>query len=290
MASPRPFSRYEFLIAWRYLRARRAEGGVSVMTWISLIGIALGVMALIATLAVRTGFRAEFVDTILGANAHSTVYMSPTTLHNELTERNLYHPRPDHRITTHGRKAGPVPGVTRANPVVRAQVMATAGRPPPMWPRSYGVTLDALKAMERIADPSDRAAISPISGPWHRHRLRHRARAGRGCRRQGAADRAAGRQDPLWHHAARESYDVVYVFSAGRYDIDRTRIYMPLAEAQSYFNREGVADEIEVFVDRPRTSTTGRRRFWMRRARARRSGPGAMPRAISCGRWISKMT
>ena len=50
MASPAPFSRYEFMIAWRYLRARRAEGGVSVMTWISLIGIALGVMALIATL------------------------------------------------------------------------------------------------------------------------------------------------------------------------------------------------------------------------------------------------
>ena len=69
-----PFSRFEFLIAWRYLRARRAEGGVSVMTWISLIGIALGVMALVATLAVRAGFRAEFVDTILGANAHVTVY------------------------------------------------------------------------------------------------------------------------------------------------------------------------------------------------------------------------
>lgn len=77
MSSPRPFSRYEFLIAWRYLRARRAEGGVSVMTWISMIGIALGVMALIATLAVRAGFRTEFVDTILGANAHSTVYMAP---------------------------------------------------------------------------------------------------------------------------------------------------------------------------------------------------------------------
>ena len=62
------------MIAWRYLRARRAEGGVSVMTWISLIGITLAVFALIATLAVRAGFRAEFVDTILGANAHVTVY------------------------------------------------------------------------------------------------------------------------------------------------------------------------------------------------------------------------
>ena len=85
MASPRPFSRYEFTIAWRYLRARRAEGGVSVMTWISLIGIALGVMALIATLAVRAGFRAEFVDTILGANAHTTVYMAPQRITNEFT-------------------------------------------------------------------------------------------------------------------------------------------------------------------------------------------------------------
>ena len=47
---------------------------MSVMTWISLIGITLAVFALIATLAVRAGFRAEFVDTILGANAHVTVY------------------------------------------------------------------------------------------------------------------------------------------------------------------------------------------------------------------------
>ena len=64
------------MIAWRYLRARRAEGGVTVMTWISLLGITLAVFALIATLAVRSGFRTEFVDTILGSNAHVTVYQS----------------------------------------------------------------------------------------------------------------------------------------------------------------------------------------------------------------------
>ena len=73
----RPFARFEWMIAWRYLRARRAEGGVSVMTWISLVGIMLAVAALIITLAVRAGFRAEFVDTILGANAHVTVYSTP---------------------------------------------------------------------------------------------------------------------------------------------------------------------------------------------------------------------
>ena len=73
-----PFARFEWMIAWRYLRARRAEGGVSVMTWISLIGITLAVFALIATLSVRSGFRAEFVDTILGANAHVTIYAEST--------------------------------------------------------------------------------------------------------------------------------------------------------------------------------------------------------------------
>ena len=59
-----PFSGFEFLIAWRYLRAKRAEGGVSIMTMISLIGIALAVAALIIVLAVRSGFRTEFVDAI----------------------------------------------------------------------------------------------------------------------------------------------------------------------------------------------------------------------------------
>ncbi|MEC9104695.1 MAG: lipoprotein-releasing system transmembrane subunit LolC, partial [Pseudomonadota bacterium] len=53
--SPKPFAPFEWMIAWRYLRARRAEGGVSVMTWISLIGISLAVAALIITLAVRAG-------------------------------------------------------------------------------------------------------------------------------------------------------------------------------------------------------------------------------------------
>ena len=70
-----PFAPFEWMIAWRYIaRSSRAEGGVSVMTWISLIGITLAVFALIATLSVRSGFRAEFVDTVLGANAHVTVY------------------------------------------------------------------------------------------------------------------------------------------------------------------------------------------------------------------------
>ena len=112
------------MIAWRYLRARRAEGGVSTMTWISLIGITLAVAALIITLAVRTGFRAEFVDTILGANAHVTVYTA-----GEVTAQgNLDRTLKDYDAWA-DRIAG-VEGVTRAAPLVKGQVMAK-------WPHLF---------------------------------------------------------------------------------------------------------------------------------------------------------
>ena len=86
--STKPFSNFEWMIAWRYLRSKRVDGGVSVMTWISLIGISLSVFALIATLAVRSGFRTEFVSTILGANAHVSIRAFLTT---RLQVKKLHH-------------------------------------------------------------------------------------------------------------------------------------------------------------------------------------------------------
>ena len=56
----KPFNKFEWMIAIRYLRSKRSDGGISAMTWISLIGISLAVFALIATLAVRSGFRTLF--------------------------------------------------------------------------------------------------------------------------------------------------------------------------------------------------------------------------------------
>ena len=64
--TPHPFSKYEFMIAWRYLRSKRTEGGVSTMTWISLIGITLAVFALIATLAVGRDFAQKSLIRCLG--------------------------------------------------------------------------------------------------------------------------------------------------------------------------------------------------------------------------------
>ena len=143
MSTPRPFARYEWLIAWRYLRARRSEGGVSVMTWISLIGITLAVFALIVTMAVRAGFRAEFVSTLLGANAHVTVYtggdLDPAT-------GRVIRGMADFDAMADRIKG--VPGVTRAAPVVRGQVMLTANG------RNSGAEVYGIRAQDYAAIPA----------------------------------------------------------------------------------------------------------------------------------------
>ena len=70
---PSPFSRLEILIAYRYLRARKREGGVSTIAWYSFLGVMLGVATLIVVQAVMVGFKEEFTDRIIGANPHIIV-------------------------------------------------------------------------------------------------------------------------------------------------------------------------------------------------------------------------
>ncbi len=86
------------------------------------------------------------------------------------------------------------------------------------------------------------------------------------------------------------AYEVAYIFSAGRYDIDRTRIYMPIAEAQSFFNREGVADEIEVMVDDPERVDDMALPLLRGMGERAQVWTGATPRGRSCARWTSRMT
>ncbi|WP_299165421.1 lipoprotein-releasing ABC transporter permease subunit [uncultured Tateyamaria sp.] len=244
-ATPAPFAPFEWMIAWRYLRARRAEGGVSTMTWISLIGITLAVFALIATLSVRSGFRAEFVDTILGANAHVTVY--------QIGEVSADTGRIDRTIADYEAKAEAlraVDGVTRAAPLVRGQVMANL-RSRNAGVQVYGMNAADLAGLPRIADPE--TSQGDIS------RFEQGVAIGSGVAQELGAqvgDRIKlispnGVRTAFGTSPRINAYEVTYIFSAGRYDIDRVRVYLPLAEAQSFFNREGVVDEIEVMVDNP---------------------------------------
>jgi len=241
---PPPFASFEWMIAWRYLRARRAEGGVSIMTWISLIGITLAVMALIATLAVRAGFRAEFVDTILGANAHVTVYHSAEVRENGQLDRTIQ----DYDAFAERLRA--VEGVTRAAPLVKGQVMASAGGRN-AGIEVFGITEENLMTIPRIVAPQE--AYGDIE------RFGEGVAIGSGVARElgvVAGDKIKvispnGVKTAFGTSPRVKAYEVVYVFTAGRYDIDRTRVYVPFAEAQVFFNREGRADEIEVMVAAP---------------------------------------
>lgn len=243
-SSPKPFARHEWMIAWRYIRARRAEGGVSVMTWISLIGVTLAVFALIATLAVRAGFRSEFVDTILGANAHVTVYQLPQTNEAGVLEGSIVD------YSAMAARIAEVPEVTRAAPLVRGQVMANA-RDANAGVEVYGISLDDLRGIPRVAN-SD-TAYGDLE------RFDQGIAIGSGVARElgvGVGDRIKlispnGVRTAFGTSPRVVAYEVVYVFSAGRYDIDRVRVYLPIEAAQSFFDKEGRADEIEVMVRVP---------------------------------------
>jgi lipoprotein-releasing system permease protein len=244
MANTAPFAPFEWMIAWRYLRARRAEGGVSVMTWISLIGITLAVFALIATLSVRSGFRAEFVGTILGANAHVTVYQLGQVAPNGQIDRTIT----DYKALA--ARVAAVPGVTRVAPLVRQQVMAN-NRQSNAGVEVFGIAAADLKTIPRVA-ASDQAR-GDID------RFDQGIALGIGLANTlgvGVGDRVKlispnGVKTAFGTSPRVNSYEVVYIFAAGRYDIDRTRAYLPIAEAQAFFNREGVADELEVMIEDP---------------------------------------
>src|SRR6201996_3792959 len=105
----RPFAPFEWMIALRYLRARRQEGFVSVISGFSLIGIALGVATLIIVMSVMGGFRKEFLASILGFNGHIIV-------------QSAQGPLPNYDALTARLKA--VPGVIRAAPIADGQVLA----------------------------------------------------------------------------------------------------------------------------------------------------------------------
>ena len=240
----RPFAGFEWLIAWRYLRSRRSEGGISVMTWISLIGIALAVFALIATLAVRSGFRTEFTATILGANAHVTVYPTRSTAPGPGLR-----PRIEDHDAMVGAVAG-VPGVVRVAPVVRGQVMAT-GNGATAGVEVVGETPEDLASLPLISQPETSRGSLDAYGPG--------IAIGVGIARNlgiQPGDRLTlispdGVQTAFGTAPRIDSFEVGYVFGVGRYDIDRTRVYMPLDLAQEFFNTGDGVDELEVMVENP---------------------------------------
>jgi lipoprotein-releasing system permease protein len=240
-ARTRPFSAFEWQIAWRYLRARRKEGGISVIAGYALVGVMLGVATLIVVQAVMIGFREEFTERILGANPHVQILAAP--YEDEWGA-------PSRLITDYdavAERVAAVPGVVRAAPVVRGQVMASSPG------RNTGVEITGIRLEDLMAVP---LIANPEAGWGDLERLDEGVAIGFELARElgvGVGDIVTlispeGMDTPFGTQPRINDYEVVYVFQVGRWDIDRIRVYMPLQEAQFYFDREAGVDEIEAMV------------------------------------------
>ncbi len=231
-----PFARFEWMIALRYLRARRSEGFVSVIAGFSFLGIVLGVATLIIVMSVMNGFRDELLKRILGLNGDLTI---------EAGERGI----PDYPPIV-ARVRG-VKGVVRVTPLVEGQVMATANRAA-TGALVRGVTPADLKAETLVAHKIVAGSLKDFSGSDAvaiGDRLASRLGLHVGDRitlisPQGTAT-AIGMVPRI------RSYRIVALFDVGMYEYDSTFVFMPLAEAQTYFQMAGRATGIQVSLDNP---------------------------------------
>jgi len=237
------FGAVERMVAFRYLRARRQEGFVSVIAIFSLLGIALGVATLIIVMSVMNGFRAELIGRILGLNGHLAVYGETA----RLTD-----------FDTTAAIVRQVPAVVSATPLVEGQVMATS-ESGAAGALVRGIRPDDIRARKLIADHivagslaefgDDRVAVGD--------RLARRLGLGIGGRvtliAPEGTDTAFGTMPRL------KTYQVVALFNVGFYEYDNTFIYVPLAAAQLFFRMQDAVSDLEVFLaDADRASAIGR--------------------------------
>ncbi len=236
------FSGWERAIAGRYLRAKRKDGGVAIISLISFIGITLAVAVLIIVMSVMNGFRAELLDRILGFNGHA--YVGGPPLNNPASREQVL------------RAVRQVPGVVQAVPMVEAEALAQGPD-------------NITGAVVRGVTPSDLKSIKIVSG-----NIKHGSLDGFGAGDYGGdlvllGDRLANQLgvqagDPVTLvspsgsstafgsvSAEKKTYTVGGIFSVGMSEYDQTFIYMPLAQAQLFFGRDQGVDVIQIMLDDP---------------------------------------
>jgi lipoprotein-releasing system permease protein len=232
----RPFSRFEWMLSLRYLRSRRKEGFISVIAGFSFLGIMLGVMTLIIVMAVMNGFRTELLDKILGLNGHLLIQPLDSPL-------NDWEAVAD-RISE-------LDGVRLAAPIVEGQALASS----PF--NSAGVLVRGMRARDLVRLGSiDRnikqgtlEGFDEGQGVAIGRRLADQLSLRAGDNVTLVAPRGA--VTPMGTTPRIKSYRVTAVFEIGMSEYDASLLYMPLTEAQAYFNRAGDVTAIEVYVDSP---------------------------------------
>jgi lipoprotein-releasing system permease protein len=219
---PGPFSRFEFLVAGRYLRARRKERFVSVIALLTLVGVALGVATLITVMSVMNGFRTELLGKILGLNGHFVV-------------ENVRGPLNDYEDVV--RRLEGVEGVTYAIPYVEGQALASGNAD------STGVVVRGIGAasLKKLTLLDNAAAL----GGWDDWDSGQGVAIGdRLSNRLNVAltdpvtiVNPDGTMTPFGQTAAMRSYPVNVIFDLGMPEQDNFYIYMPMQPAQVYFKQ-----------------------------------------------------
>lgn len=232
----RPFAGFEWLLAGRYLRTRRREGFVSVIAGFSFLGILLGVATLIIVMSVMNGFRKELLEKIVGVNGH--IFATP-----------IDRPLDDYDVVSQRLKA--IPGIKLAIPLVEGQALASSQT------GNGGVLVRGIRE-------ADIKAIPFVGGNVRRGTLDGFDTAGGVAVGKRLADSLGlqagdsiniispkGASTPFGTAPRIKAYPIQAIFEIGMTEFDASFVFMPLTEAQAYFNREGDVNVIEIFVDNP---------------------------------------
>ncbi|MEQ8405506.1 MAG: lipoprotein-releasing ABC transporter permease subunit [Oceanicaulis sp.] len=247
-----PFSAFEFLLAFRYLRARRKQGGVTLISIISFVGIMLAVTALIAVMSVMNGFRHELLTRLLGVQPHVYVYL------------------PQDAAGADGDSGAiadsilQLDGVRQAGPVAVGQALVTSGRQA-AFAQVAGVRPQDLRRFDLItgARGADEAGGGLVQGSAEtfgegrnggNEIIIGSAMAGQLGVRAGDSVTLVtprGAQTALGTTPRSKAYTVAGIITVGVQDLDTILVYMPIEQAALFFNKPAGGDYIDVRIDDP---------------------------------------
>lgn len=234
--STRPFAAFEWMLARRYLGSKRKETFISVISIISFIGIMLGVATLIIVMAVMNGFRTELLDRILGINGHLIIQPA----HSALTDYDAV-----------ARRIEGVEGVVMALPLVEGQVLASGGSGG-NGALVRGMREADLRRLRSIGDNIKQGTLDGFDGGQGvaiGTRMAETLRIGLG--ENITLISPEGNVTAFGVAPRVKAYEVTAIFEMGMSEYDNTFVFMPLGEAQLYFNQEERVTVIEAFLEDP---------------------------------------
>ncbi len=236
----RAFAPFEWLLALRYLRARRKEGFISVIAGFSFVGILLGVATLIIVMAVMNGFRNQLFEKILGLNGHLVVYKLASA-----------GPFDDYEQLAARIKA--MPGIKTAVPLIEGQVLVSSNIAG-LGGLVRGMNEEGMRSLPLVANNILQGTIDGFDaqdGIAIGTRLAQALGVKYGDSITLISPR--GTQTPFGTAPRSKLYKINALFEMGMSEYDRTMIFMPLAEAKRYFNKGDQVDVLEIIAqDRDR--------------------------------------